>query len=173
MTHGRVDASDLHRAGLVQAVAALDAYIQGVVLDRAVDILLSHRTTLRSTAKVGLHFNAIQQLLLSASNPVDLELTARTHVAQRLASETFQKPNDIASALALVGINRLWSTAFSADPSTAKTTLGLVVDRRNRIVHGCDADPLTPGTVTPLSASDALSAIGTVEATVAGIEAVC
>jgi hypothetical protein len=172
MTYGRVDASDLYRAGLVQAVAALDAYIHGVTLDRAVDILLGRLPAASSPAKVGLHFNAIQQLL-TASGPGAVELAARTHVAQRLALETFQRPDDIASALAMVGIGKVWSTAFPADPSSAKTALGLVVERRNRIVHSCDVDPLTPGTVMRMSDTDAQDAIRTVESMVAAIDAIC
>ena len=170
MTHGRVDASDTFRAALTHAVAALDTYIHGIVLDRAVDIVLGRVQAANAGAKVGLHFSAIQQILV-ATSPADRELAARTHVAQRLSLETFQKPDDVANALAMVGLNKIWSTAFN-DAQSAKTALSLIVQRRNRIVHQCDADPITPGNLTPLSDSDALNAIVTVEATVAAIDKV-
>jgi hypothetical protein len=172
MTHGRVDASDIYRAGVVQAVGALDAYVHGIVLDRAVDILVGRLTTPSSSTKIGLHFNAVQQLL-ATSSPADTELTARTHIAQRLALETFQRPDDIASAFAMVGISKVWSSAFNASAGKVKTALGLVVDRRNRIVHSCDIDPLNPGRVTPLSDKDALDAITTVEKMIAAIDVLC
>lgn len=171
LTSGRVDSSDMYRAALVQAVAALDAYVHGVVLDRAVDLLLGRVSYSASGTKVGLSFPAIQDIL-TAGSPVDVELAARTHVAQRLALETFQKPDDIAKALAMVGVPKIWSRGFS-DPSTAKEALGLVVNRRNRIVHSCDIDPLTPGAVTPLSGADSLSAVSTVEVTVLSIDSLC
>ncbi len=44
MTNGLVDATDLYRGALVQAVAAWDRYVHGVILDRAVDIILGRLT---------------------------------------------------------------------------------------------------------------------------------
>lgn len=172
MTHGRVDASDLYRAALTQAVAALDSYIHGVVLDRAVDILMARVPPAGGRTKVGLHFSAVQQIV-SAATPAEMELAARTHVAGRLSLETFQRPDAIASALAMVGVAKVWTAAFPALAGAAKISLGLVVERRNRIVHQCDADPLTPGSATPLSAQDALDSISVVDATVAAIEPHC
>jgi hypothetical protein len=172
LTYGRVDAADLYRAGLVQAVSALDAYVHGVVLDRAVDMLLGRLVAVGSRTKVGLHFGAIQDLL-SAGTPADVELLARSHIAQRLALETFQRPDAIATALAMVGLKKIWSAAFPLDPEGAKTALGVVIDRRNRIVHSGDADPLNPGAAIPLSDADALGAIDAVDRTVASIDNCC
>jgi len=171
MTAGRVDASDLYRAALVQAVAALDAYVHGIVLDRAVDMLLGRTRHAVKNTKVGLHFTAISDLL-TASSPAEQELAARRHVAQRLALETYQRPDDIAAALALVNIPRIWSTAFP-DARAATVALGTVVNRRNGIVHACDVDPLTPGTVTAMDDIDALAALATVELTVSKIDPYC
>lgn len=171
LTSGRVDSSDMYRAALVQAVAALDSYVHGVVLDRAVDLLLGRVNYSASGTKVGLSFPAIQDIL-TAGSPVAVELAARTHVAQRLALETFQKPDDVAKAFAMVGVPKIWSRGFS-NSEKAKEALGLVVNRRNRIVHSCDIDPLTPGAVTPLSSADSLSAVVTVETTVLSIDALC
>src|SRR4051794_12968396 len=84
MTHGRVDSSDLFRAALTQGVAALDAYVHGVTLDRAVDMLMGRLGVTGSNTKVGLHFNAVQALLV-ASTPAAVELAARQHIAQRLS----------------------------------------------------------------------------------------
>ncbi len=172
MTHGLVDATDLYRYGLVQAVAALDGYVHGVVLDRAVDVVLGRLPPGATSTRVGLEIGAVQQILAAAS-PADQELAARTHVAQQLARETFQRPDDVSRALAMVGVSRVWSAAFPSDPAASKTRLSLVVDRRNRIVHSCDIDPSSPGSVTPLSDTDALSAIDTIETTVLALDAVC
>jgi len=172
MTVGRVDGSDLFRSALVQAVAALDKYVHGVVLDRAVDMLVGRLQTTGASTKVGLHFGAVQALL-TAGSAAQVELTARSHIAQRLALETFQRPDDIAKALAMVGVGRIWSTAFAPNSNATTTALGVIVGRRNRIVHACDVDPLNPGSVVPLSDSDALDAIGTVETIVARIDQHC
>lgn len=169
-TNGLVDAEDMYRASLVQSISSLDAYIHGVVLDRAVDVVLgripagAHRT-------FGLPIEGVQQIV-SAANVAEAEITARSHLARRLAKDTFQYPDDIASALALVGVKKIWSSAFtSAD--TAKTAVSLIVGRRNRIVHQCDADPLSGGSPTPLSDLDAIRAADTVEQTVMAIDPHC
>jgi hypothetical protein len=172
MTHGRVDASDLFRSALVHGVAALDSYVHGVVLDRAVGMLVGRLLVTGSNTKVGLHFTAIQALL-TAGGAAQTELAARTHIAQRLALETFQRPDDIAKALSMVGVPRIWSTAFAPNSNPTTTALGVIVDRRNRIVHSCDIDPLNPGSVTPLSDADALGAIQTIETIGSTIDLYC
>lgn len=172
LTHGRVDSSDLFRAALVQTVAALDAYIHGVVLDRAVDMLVGHLQVSGVSTKVGLTFVAVQSIL-TAGSPVQVELTARSFVAQRLALETFQRSDDIAQGLAMVGVRKIWVTAFGNGANATKTALGVIVARRNRIVHSCDVDPLNPATATPLTDADALDAIDTIEQIVAQIDPLC
>jgi hypothetical protein len=48
-----------------------------------------------------------------------------------------------------------------------------VVARRNRIVHECDNDLISPGSVTKLSMEDAQSAISTIEQTFIQIDQLC
>lgn len=169
MTHGRVDCSDLYRSSVVQAVAAMDSYIHGVVLDRGVDIVLGRLQVPKKPAQTGLGFNAISELV-TAPTPVELEIRARTHLVELLTRETYQKPDDIAKALSMVGVKSVWKSAFPGDPEGAKLAVALIVNRRNKIVHGCDLDPLDPRTVTPLSGGDALYSIEVVENTVSAID---
>ncbi|MDX3577472.1 hypothetical protein [Streptomyces sp. FL07-04A] len=173
ITNGLIGGDDHFRSALVHAVAALDSYVHGVVLDRAVDILMG-RLKVAVSSKVGLSFSAIGQIM-SAGPPgsAAIELAARTYVAERLGLETYQRPDDIASALAMVGIQKIWSTAFPGDAHTQKTALGVVVSRRNRIVHQCDLDPLPGGTTTPISSNDALDAITTIEHIVTKLDQTC
>ena len=169
MTNGRVDASDMYRGGLVQAVAAMDAWVHGVVLDRAVSVLMGRLPSNVGDSRIGLRFGAVSDLL-AAPTPTARELSARSHLAQRLSRETYQRPDDVAAALAMVGVNKVWTSCFSS-AADAKARVGVVIDRRNRIVHSCDADPLTPGEVTPLTDADALTSIDTVDQTVTQISA--
>lgn len=172
MTCGRVDASDLFRSALVQAVAGLDAYVHGVTLDRSVDILLGRISGGAPRGKFGLNFRAVQALL-AAATPAETELAARTYIAQRLALETFQRPDDIGAALSMVGVSKVWSRAFPQDVEGTRTALGLVVARRNRIVHSCDVDPLNPGSITAISAADALLAVDTIATIVLAVDPLC
>jgi hypothetical protein len=171
MTHGRVDCSDLYRSSVVQAIAAMDSYIHGVILDRGVAIVLGRLHVPGKSAQSGLGFNAVSEIL-TASTPAEQELRARTHLVELLTRETYQKPDDIGKALSMVGIKSVWKSAFSVNPEGAKLAISVIVNRRNKIVHGCDVDPLNPQAVTALSDSDALYSIEVVETTVLAIDAV-
>ncbi|WP_415648133.1 hypothetical protein [Stackebrandtia soli] len=171
MTLGRVDASDVFRASLVQAVAAMDFYVHGVVLDRAVDILLG-RCGPGSRTKLGLNFGAIADLL-KTSSPVEKEILARTYTAERLALETFQRPDDIGAAFAMIGIPKIWSSAFVDKAGETKAALGVIVTRRNNIVHSCDNDPVNFGTTFDLNDTEALEAIGTIYRIIESINQYC
>lgn len=170
MTNGLVNSQDLYRAALVQGVAAWDRYVHGVVLDRAVEIMLG-RMQAGKSSKVGLPLGAVA-VLMNVTGQADRELAARSFFAERLSKETYQRPDDVAAALAMVGVNTIWSTAFS-DAEQAKVRLGVVVERRNRIVHHCDCDPAAPGAVVPITAGDALDALQIVSETVTSIDPLC
>lgn len=170
MTNGLVNSQDLYRAALVQGVAAWDRYVHGVVLDRAVEIMLGRMRTGKAS-KVGLPLDAIA-VLMKATGQADRELAARSSLAERLSKETYQRPDEVAAGLAMVGVNAIWSTAFP-DAEHAKVRLGVVVARRNRIVHHCDSNPVIPAAVVPLTAIDALDALQVVTDTVTAINPFC
>jgi hypothetical protein len=170
MTKGLVDAADLYRAALVQGVAAWDRYVHGVVLDRAVEFVLG-RLPAGVSNKVGLPLSAVAALM-NSPDAVTRELVAGSLVAERLAKETYQRPEDVSAALAMVGIKAIWSNAFP-DAEKAKIAVGVVIARRNKIVHQCDYDPVFPGAVVPLTAHDALAALRVIRETVDAINPYC
>ena len=157
--NGRVDVSDMYRAALVQGVAAWDRYLHGVILDRAVKIVLGLLNHDRP-GKIGLPLPHVARIL-AIQDQTQRELETRGILVARFARETFQKPNDVADGLAMVGIPRIWSAAFP-EPESVIHTLSLIVDRRNKIVHECDRDPVVPNPIHPIvpeDVSDSLSAI--------------
>lgn len=168
MTYGLVDASDLYRAALVQTVSSMDHYFHTLVLSRACDILVG-RLERGATTRFGLSVVAVSEIIANTS--LTRELTIRSHLAEALTRETFQRPDDISQALSMVGIPSVWKTVFGVEAGSVKSALGVTVHRRNRIVHQCDADPLRPGEITELLAEDALSSIGLVDRVVEGIDA--
>jgi hypothetical protein len=167
LTNGLIDGTDLYRAALVQGVAALDRYIHGVVLDRSVDILFG-RLPATNAAKVALPLSAVAAVV-NEPDPAQREVAARSLLAESLGRQTFQRPDDIAAALATVGIQALWKSLF-LDPAQVKISLGVVVDRRNKIVHQCDYDPAGAGALTPLSDRDARDSVDTVDGIVQQID---
>ncbi|WP_127885965.1 HEPN domain-containing protein [Rathayibacter festucae] len=169
LTTGRVDGSEMYRSAVVLAVAALDSYVHGIVIDRSVDIILGKLPSGSFDRKIGLHFKAVFHIV-SAASEGDMELAAKTQVAQRMSLETFQTPDDIAKALATVGIGRVWSTLFPTTAEAEKTKLSLVVRRRNAIAHQCDLDAINPSSLTPMTDFDSLYSIEVVEKLVAAID---
>lgn len=173
ITNSLISGEDHFRSALVHAVAAVDSYVHGIVLDRAVDILMG-RLKVAASSKIGLSFSAIGEIMSSGPRgSVEVEMAARTYVAERLGLETYQRPDDIATALSMVGIPRIWSTAFSSDANSRKTALGVVVSRRNRIVHQCDLDPLSGSSATPITAHDALDSISVIEDIIKTVDPYC
>lgn len=169
VTFGQVDGTEFYRSALVQAVAALDTYVHGVILDKSVDIILGRAPGVGVSTKLGIGFAGIRDIV-TATNPADQEMAARRQVAQRLSLETFQRPDAIGAIFSVVGVPKLWSTAFPSGATLATQALSLVVRRRNVIVHQCDADPLSPGNVTPMSDVDAIDAVNAVEVAVFAID---
>ncbi|RST01140.1 hypothetical protein [Streptomyces sp. WAC05950] len=164
---------DHFRSALVHAVAALDSYVHGVVLDRAIDILMG-RLNVAASSKVGLSFAAVGKIMNAGpAGSAAVEMAARTYVAERLGLETYQRPDDIGMALSMVGVPKVWSRAFPVDAHSRKTALGVIVSRRNRIVHQCDLDPLSVNGATPIMPADSLDAISTIEEIVTVLDGHC
>lgn len=174
LTVGRVGTDDVYRAALVQAVSALDHYMHGIVIDRAVDMVCGRLADNgKESLRVGLSFEAVREIMHSASE-AEREVAARKHAAARLGRETLQYPDDIADALALVGVPAIWSRAFGEqNAKQQKVALGTIVSRRNKIVHQSDGDPLNPGTPTAITADDAAEAVARVRVIVTAIDACC
>ncbi len=93
--------------------------------------------------------------------------------ADRAAVDARPGAPPVAKSSVAVGVLKLWSTSYPSGSGPATTSLSLVVRRRNRIVHQCDADPLSPGNVTPLSAADASDSLAIVEGVISAIDPHC
>ncbi|WP_144804733.1 hypothetical protein [Curtobacterium sp. BH-2-1-1] len=168
LTHDRLEGSEMYRASWSLAVGAFDSYVHGVVLDRSVQITLGSISGFGVHRKIGLTLAAVRSVV-TAGSAVDQELAARAALAQRLRLETFQKAEDVSGALAMVGVSKVWSTAF-ADSKAAQQALNGAVNRRNAIVHQCDADPLSPTNPSPITADDSLETIEVIRRSAAGID---
>ena len=168
LTNGSIDCSDLYRAGLVQAVSALDSYVHGVILDEMVEILMNRSNSSVKPKNIGLSIVAAQTML-SCNDTSQQENLARGFIAERLSYETYQKSEDIARAFSQIGIRNLWKSAFNKNIESVTTTLNLIVQRRNRIVHQCDRDISNPGNFIELLEVDAKDAAIHIESIVKNI----
>ena len=155
-----LDLRDLHRHSLAGAVSALDTCVHSVVRAGILLQLQGYGPPLNAQLPLGADlFRRWYSGDSAALNEMELAL--------RLAHShwTMQKPNDIADAVRLVSSKPLWFSAAGEDTQRAsylKTSLDVIVRRRNQIVHESDYDPSTQ-TKWPIDSALALSAIDLVE----------
>jgi hypothetical protein len=111
---------------------------------------------------------------------ISLQCLSITNVSQRTAAieadlrrqyskETFQSSRQLETALANIGINKIWSrlaARLGKTPEQIKLELDLMVRRRNQIVHEADLDgfhclhPITISTIENLFAFTNLFLVG-------------
>lgn len=138
--------NDLRRMALVMAVAAIDSYMHALVLRRIADVRKSADLP-KALARLEIPFSEIAGLA-DASIKAQRERRAsrpwvqvKASLQQRLLRETFQSFDQVATALAIAGIDKGWSKIcreLDETPETNKAWLNDLVHRRNQIVHEGD-----------------------------------
>ncbi len=145
-----VDLSDILRAELVMAVSALDRYVHDVT---RLGMLQCHSSTRAKT-------DAFNRFPISLLTAVAISATATAipaldaEIRSKHSYLSFQQPDKIADAIRLFSSVSLWESvgqSMGMSAKDAKATLGLIVDRRNKIAHEADVDPSFPGQLWPIS----------------------
>lgn len=176
---------DLRRLAIVMAVAALDAYL--------------HRRVYQSTgpgkelpsalSKLGVTFVemadiANASLAARRRNPPVRDrpwVRVRNVLNDRLLRVTFQSPQEVADALAMVGVKQAWRKIADAlplggiSPEVLQSELARVVRRRNQVVHEGDFKQLyRPRTLqrNSVSQSDAENAVDVIQILIFAIDSI-
>lgn len=139
-------ADDLCRSALVNAVAALDAYMHWVVFRRLSDV--RYKADLpKALARFEVPFADLATLADSAINAQQSQTRIRpwvqvkNTVQTQLLQQTFQSYEQVSGAFAMAGIEKAWSrvaTRLGVQAATIKVKLNQMVHRRNQIVHEGD-----------------------------------
>lgn len=167
-----VDLSDILRAELVMAVSALDRFVHDLT---RLGMLECHsgaraRTDAFNRFPVPMASLAAVSAANTASNALEAEIrTKHSHLS-------FQHPDKIAEAVRLFSGVSLWEAVGGSMGMTgkdAKATLGLIVDRRNKIAHEADTDPSFPGQLWPIDRTMVEGMVSTIEAIGRAIHAAC
>lgn len=174
--------SDLLRSALVSAVSALDAYAHGIVDRAAVAVATQPLPQTGLEPAEGRGALAIPLALMpdlygiaASADPVTQRAPTAIDaiglaVAEATRRLTYQSPDEIAAALASVGIRRIWSNAYGVDPK-ALEDLRAACYRRNKIVHEADLDrSVHPATLRPICASDVEGVANLVRRVSSGID---
>jgi hypothetical protein len=142
--------ADLRRLSVVMAVAALDAYMHRLIVERA----FWHDDLPPALAKLDVPF---QRLLAQADEAGEAARSApwnsRPRVAikrqlrDRLLRETFQRYEEVSKALAMAGRSGNWDAIGQRmsprqPPNDIRIRLNSIVTRRNQIVHEGDYERL-------------------------------
>ncbi|WP_214110115.1 DEAD/DEAH box helicase family protein [Acrocarpospora catenulata] len=169
---GSFDVDDLYRAAWVQAVSAMDHWAHEEIYDRAVYFVQVHEAAMPSRFRDFEIPMTVHDALSLGADPA--EKIFREHLKNKLGWQSFQNPDKIKSALALISDVKLWETVAriltSENSNGARVTsqdvtdeLTKIVRRRNRISHEADRDPENPGDKTPISAEQVERVIERVE----------
>jgi hypothetical protein len=163
VTAGVIDATDLLRASIVLAGAALDHFVHEVTRAGMVDMYRGVRPTTPAFVTFRVPLAALQEAIADPTS--DTWLYEAVREAHGWVS--FQRPEKIAEAIRLVSHVRLWDEVgkqLRMSTQDVKVKLSVIIDRRNKIAHEADMDPTRPGERWPISSALADEAIDFIEA---------
>jgi hypothetical protein len=136
--------NELLRAAYAGVVASLDRYCHEVVLSRVIaELNRSQKSASRELRLMRVPIHAAKKAVLHARKPKTRPMNIIRQALQEVLhrDETFQRPDDIARGMKIIGVDDLWGQCaqrMGCQPRDIKKRLDRIVDRRNRIVHEGD-----------------------------------
>jgi hypothetical protein len=147
-----VDLSDMLRAEIVLAVSAMDYFIHQLTRMGMIECWAGRRAHTDA-------FNRFQLPIAVAkgvSDPAAFQQALEEEIRTKHSHLSFQFPDKIADAVRLFSDVKLWDEVakeLGVDSRIAKTTLALIIERRNKIAHEADIDPSYPAQRWPINAA--------------------
>jgi hypothetical protein len=158
LTTAAIDVSDIYRAQIVLGVSALDHFVHELTRVAMVEASSGGRMKTDAFMRFQIPLSAVA--LGIAGQPHDDWLGEA--IRERHSWLSFQHPDKIADAVRLFSPVQLWDAVgqgLASSPQDVKLRLGLVVDRRHKIAHEADMDPINPGFRWPIDAAMADEAL--------------
>jgi hypothetical protein len=161
--HGKISRpptylADIHRAAIVLAVSALDAYIRALVEKRVLMIIKDLTKPIPPSLKKWLKDHLDQDKLLDAAREGDLSSCVGEALKNELESSSFQGIKKIEAAMNLIGIADIFkdvAKSGSMNEQELKNDLGRFTQRRHVIAHCGDYDlTQTPPIENPIKMQD-------------------
>jgi len=136
---------DLLRSQIVYSVSAFDKLIHDVIRIGMVEIFMGQRNPTPQYLAESISILVYNELIDATVPPK--EYIFEQAIIRKLKIIAYQDPKKVAEGLSYIWDEKQkWqkiAMKMAMDDKTAKTTLKLIVDRRNVIVHEADIDPLT------------------------------
>lgn len=154
---------ELLRAEWAARVSALDLYVHELVAQRMLAIFERRAAPSPAYLRFRLSMDTLQRIS-AAVTATDASAAFDLDVREQLGKMTFQFPEDIAEAIRLCSDIELWNEIalkFGATQASKngvakalKRNLSFVVQRRNKIVHEGDLQPIAPRDPWPILRAD-------------------
>ena len=160
-----IDVSDVLRAELVLVVSAFDYYVHEIVRQGMLEVFQGKRVETPSFRKFTVSLECLREAI---SNPSTFDWL-ENEIIIRNSWKSFQQAEKVAEAIRLISDINLWveiANKSGKNPNDLKSTLNLIVDRRNKIAHEADMDPSYPGIRWPIDEVMVENAIEFIEETV-------
>uniref|UniRef100_A0AAE4GF33 HEPN domain-containing protein n=1 Tax=Herbaspirillum huttiense subsp. nephrolepidis TaxID=3075126 RepID=A0AAE4GF33_9BURK len=153
---------ELLRAEWVARVSALDLYVHELVAQKMSEIFLNARIAGTSYANFKISIEAVSRIK-SASTATDAAAAFDFEVRRQHSFLTFQDPDKIADAIRAISTIELWNEValkWGASSNTKrdeakkiKRQLSQIVERRNKIAHEGDLQPVIPRIPWPIDSN--------------------
>jgi hypothetical protein len=159
--------ADAHRAAVVLAVSALDAFVRTFVIDQIVSKVANPSDTIPEKLREQIKDCLGDDSILEAARQGDLSSRVGKAFRDRFDDQSFQGVKKIAEAMRLLGYDDVFATiarAASVNEDNLKGDLGRFTKRRHIISHCGDYDlSQTPPEENKILRKDVLECVKTVE----------
>lgn len=146
---------DLLRSKIVYAVSAFDKLIHDLITVGMVQIYVGMRAPTPKYLAESISLLTAQKL--AAATPPPPEVVFEEAIRSKLKLLSFQDPDRVADGLSYIwNENHKWqriAAGIGLSEQTTRTTLRLIVTRRNAIVHEADSDPIS-GSKLPITRTE-------------------
>lgn len=158
---GIFDSREILRAEWVARVSALDLYVHELVAQEMLKTFLGARPRTAKFDKFTIPHSVMSDII---NNPHSCAQTYDLEIRRQLGIQTYQTSDSIADGIRLISDISLWreialdqgannSTADSKAKSM-KMQLNAIIERRNKIAHEGDMQPITPREPWPITGKD-------------------
>lgn len=140
-----VDLSEIIRAQYVLLVSAFDYYIHDLVRDGMLKVFDGLKSPNSEYNKFSISLKTLS-LLLSIDDTNIRRQLLDNEIRNVTSKHSYQAPSNIERALTLIAIKSIWSSVakeLKMNKEDIVKKLGLIVNRRNKIAHEADIDPIT------------------------------
>lgn len=154
---------ELLRAEWVARVSALDLYVHELVAQRMVQCFEGALPKTPQFLSFQLPVETVERIR-TATSPVAASAAFELEVRRQLAFITYQDPERIAEGVRMCSSAELWNgialhqganaSTKNAQAKQLKNQLKAIVDRRNKIAHEGDLQPILPITPWPIAQVD-------------------